>query len=307
MPDVDHHLVAGQQRREHAPPAEEEVASMRKRLTVAVVGFGAAVLGLAAGTAALTHTATSSDLTRLALTHAAASADSNGIGANAQDTTQSGRHGRVRVRLNDVQGQQAAQVDIVAQRNGSNLVTIRAWNLTPGFHAIHIHSAGVCTPTGAKPFSSAGGHFNPGGHAEGMQSGAFPVLLAGPTGTASTQFTDANFTIDQLRTATGTAVVIHSLPDNYANIPNRYTANGVPGPDADTQMTGDAGSRVACGVVFAPQTVPGASPSTSMSSPMPDMTGTWPTATPSTSTSNPMPGMTGTSPSATPSTFHEHW
>ncbi len=38
--------------------------------------------------------------------------------------------------------------------------------------------------------------------------------------------------------------------DNFANIPPRYTQkNGTPGPDQETMATGDAGKRVACGVI----------------------------------------------------------
>ena len=60
----------------------------------------------------------------------------------------------------------------------------------------------------------------------------------------------------------GAAVIVHADPDNYANIPDRYVAPGpsaspvasavpvmVPGPDAATLATGDAGPRIACGVI----------------------------------------------------------
>jgi superoxide dismutase, Cu-Zn family len=43
--------------------------------------------------------------------------------------------------------------------------------------------------------------------------------------------------------------MVHALPDNLANIPDRYTAGGVPGPDTATLNTGDAGGRVACGAI----------------------------------------------------------
>jgi Cu-Zn family superoxide dismutase len=165
-----------------------------------------------------------------------------------------GRRGYVRVFLDDAHGRRTAQVDIVALDRGGNLVTVNAWNLTRGFHGIHLHAIGICDPTGAKPFTSAGGHVNPTGQPEGMQAGAFPVLLAGATGVARTQFVDGNFRIGDLFGATGTAIVIHAAPDNYANIPARYTAGGAPGPDADTRQTGDAGTRVACGVLSPPKT-----------------------------------------------------
>ena len=45
--------------------------------------------------------------------------------------------------------------------------------------------------------------------------------------------------------------MIHSNPDNYANIPERYqsSAGGPPGPDAMTLARGDAGMHLASGVV----------------------------------------------------------
>ena len=47
------------------------------------------------------------------------------------------------------------------------------------------------------------------------------------------------------------SIVIHAGADNFGNIPaDRYNqVNGAPGPDQTTMMTGDAGKRVACGVI----------------------------------------------------------
>ena len=51
--------------------------------------------------------------------------------------------------------------------------------------------------------------------------------------------------------ADGSAIMVHALPDNLANIPTRYQSatEGVLGPDSATLATGDAGGRVAGGVV----------------------------------------------------------
>ena len=57
--------------------------------------------------------------------------------------------------------------------------------------------------------------------------------------------TDA-FDMDAVLDADGSAVIVHTGPDNFANIPSRYAPSG---PDAKTQATGDAGDRAACGVV----------------------------------------------------------
>ena len=132
--------------------------------------------------------------------------------------------------------------------------------LTPGFHGMHIHSVGKCeansvAPSGGAPgdFLSAGAHFNVPGHTgTGAQmSGQLPPLqvLADGSGTMVTT-TDA-FTEDQLTSGQKTAIIIHEKADNFAEIPSdRYTqANGAPGPDETTMATGDAGKRVACGVI----------------------------------------------------------
>lgn len=85
--------------------------------------------------------------------------------------------GRAHVILRNAQGDQIGSVNLTTD-HGTTLVSVRASGLTPGFHGFHVHSAGVCDPGGPVPFASAGGHFNPTGTAEGMQVGAFPVLLA---------------------------------------------------------------------------------------------------------------------------------
>ncbi len=62
--------------------------------------------------------------------------------------------------------------------------------------------------------------------------------------------TDA-FTAEDLLAGAKTAIIIHEKSDNFANIPpERYQQmNGIPRPDQTTMATGDAGARVACGVI----------------------------------------------------------
>jgi len=225
---------------------------MQKKLII--IGVPVAVLATAV---AVTVAAAASG-------HTAGAGRVGGDAVAAADVDVANHRTHVAVDLADVRGKRVAHVDIRALREGGNQVTVQAWGLTPGFHAIHIHAVGLCDPAGAKPFASAGGHFNPTGKPEGMQAGAFPVLLAGANGAASTTFTDGNFAIGDLFGPSGSAIVIHAAADNYANIPTRYAAAGVAGPDAETQMTGDAGTRIACGVV---------SRSTVKATPTPTMTG----------------------------------
>ncbi|HKT03208.1 MAG TPA: superoxide dismutase family protein [Rugosimonospora sp.] len=255
----------------------------KSRVLAGVVGLG--VLGALGGsTAALAnHAGASGHPATESLTAAQTAGGVSAVPGLAGGLTRPGMAepgggygqgvGHVRVVLRDVNGKSAGQVDIYAQGHGENRVSVRAWGLTPGFHGFHIHAIGVCDPTGAKPFASAGGHFNPTGSPEGMQAGAFPVLLAGANGQAQADFLDPNFRIADLSGAMGSAIVIHALPDNYANIPNRYAAGGVAGPDMETQMTGDGGSRVACGVVAKPRAGATAAPSPQPSPSAPTVTG----------------------------------
>jgi Cu-Zn family superoxide dismutase len=129
--------------------------------------------------------------------------------------------------------------------------------LTPGFHGMHIHAVGKCeansvAPTGGPPgdFLSAGGHFQVPGHTAHPASGDLSSLEVRSNGAAKLVTTTDAFTAAQLLAGPGTAIMIHANSDNFANIPDRYTqSDGTVGPDAETMATGDAGKRVACGVI----------------------------------------------------------
>ncbi|MBO0881229.1 MAG: superoxide dismutase family protein [Mycobacterium sp.] len=132
--------------------------------------------------------------------------------------------------------------------------------LTPGFHGMHIHSVGKCeansvAPSGGAPgdFLSAGGHYRTPGNAGDNQGGNLSSLQVRKDGAALLVTTTDAFTKDDLLSGQGTAIIIHAGSDNFANIPpDRYTqVNGTPGPDETTTSTGDAGKRVACGVIGA--------------------------------------------------------
>jgi len=130
--------------------------------------------------------------------------------------------------------------------------------LTPGFHGLHIHAAGKCeansvAPTGGNPgdFLSAGGHFQVPGHSGHPASGDLSSLQVRQDGSAMLVTTTDAFTEEDLLSGQKTAIIIHENADNFANIPpERYNqVNGTPGPDETTMTTGDAGKRVACGVI----------------------------------------------------------
>ena len=136
--------------------------------------------------------------------------------------------------------------------------TTASGQLTPGFHGMHIHSVGKCepasvAPTGGAPgdFNSAGAHFQVGGHSGHPASGDLSSLQVRADGSAMSVTTTDAFTAADLEAGTKTAIIIHEKADNFANIPpERYQqVNGTPGPDETTMATGDAGKRVACGVI----------------------------------------------------------
>ncbi len=250
------------------------------------IAFGAIALGTVGVTtpAVVMMTNASHQGSDRTLSAGASGAKSGGSGTQASERRD---RDHVHVILRNARGGGIGYVDLTSSE-GATQVSVRAWDLTPGFHGFHIHAAGVCDPGGTAPFASAGGHFNPTGTAEGMQAGAFPVLLAGKDGTASADFRDGNVTLSQLFGPSGTSIVVHAMPDNYANIPARYTSGGVAGPDTETQMTGDGGTRVACGVIAAPTA---SQPGSGMTAPA-----ATPTPTP-TMPAQQMPGMPTPSPS----------
>lgn len=116
--------------------------------------------------------------------------------------------------------------------------------LPPGIHGFHIHAAGLCEATSETPFTSAGAHLNPNESLHGDHAGDMATLMVLESGAGYiTTFTD-RFSVADLLDSDGSAVIIHANADNYANIPERY---GV--PDEETLSTGDAGGRIACGII----------------------------------------------------------
>ncbi len=148
--------------------------------------------------------------------------------------------------LRDAAGNRVGSVDLT-QTGEAVLVEASVEGLPPGFHGFHVHAVGQCKP----PFTSAGGHFNPTADPHGEHAGDMPVLLVMDDGTAQLSFLTDRFTVEQLFDADRSAIIVHANADNYANIPTRYHSHteDVFGPDSATLATGDAGSRLACGVV----------------------------------------------------------
>jgi superoxide dismutase, Cu-Zn family len=149
-------------------------------------------------------------------------------------------------------GVSGERVGLVKLRENDGRIVVSGWarGLTPGFHGFHIHSVGLCEADAATgPFTTAAGHYAGALPNHGAHAGDMPSLLVTSEGRAWAKFMTDRFTLAELRDTDGSAVMVHAGPDNFANIPTRYTVAGVPGPDATTLATGDAGLRVACGVI----------------------------------------------------------
>jgi len=139
--------------------------------------------------------------------------------------------------LHNEQGQKVGAVTLEQTPHGV-LMSMDLQGLPAGEHAFHIHEVGKCEP----PFKSAGGHFNPTHkqhgikNPKGMHAGDLPNISVPETGklkfdafaTAVTLGEGPNSLFD----ADGSSIVIHAGADDYKSDP-----------------AGDAGARIACGVV----------------------------------------------------------
>ncbi len=98
-----------------------------------------------------------------------------------------------------------------------------------GPHGFHIHENGDCTVGDPEdPFQAAGGHWNPDDQPHGNHAGDFPVLFSN-NGKAMTSFLTNRFKPSD---AVGKSIIIHQNPDDYRS-----------------QPAGDAGKRLACGLI----------------------------------------------------------
>jgi Cu-Zn family superoxide dismutase len=107
--------------------------------------------------------------------------------------------------------------------------------LTPGKHGFHIHECGDCSSPDGK---AAGGHFNPtsnphAGHDTAQRhAGDLGNLEADSSGKAHLELTDNMMTMSGDKSIIGRGVIVHEKED-----------------DLKSQPVGNAGARVACGVI----------------------------------------------------------
>ena len=112
-------------------------------------------------------------------------------------------------------------------------------NLPAGDHAIHVHGVAKCE---APAFTSAGPHFNPATKQHGLENpnghhaGDMPNITVGANGTLEKTITNTAVTLgagpNSLFANGGTALVVHAKAD-----------------DLKTDPAGNAGDRIACGVI----------------------------------------------------------
>ena len=147
--------------------------------------------------------------------------------------------------LQNVAGAMVGQASFT-QMGDHVLVEASVRGLPPGFHGFHVRAVGTCDP--ATAFMSAGGHLNPEGRDHDQHAGDQPVLYVLADGSGRLSFLTDRYHLADLFDADGSALIVHALADNFANIPTRYAPNG---PDEMTRATGYAGGRLACGVIQA--------------------------------------------------------
>lgn len=129
-------------------------------------------------------------------------------------------------------------VEFTEMQDGSVRVAVRLTGVAEGVHGFHVHENGDCGNGG----NAAGGHFNPTGAPHGApgapphHAGDFGNVTADPQGQVRSEFTTRSVAVTSgQRSVVGRAVILHANPD-----------------DLTTQPTGDAGGRIACGVVRLP-------------------------------------------------------
>jgi len=143
-------------------------------------------------------------------------------------------------RLQATEGNEVAGTLTFAPVDGGIRVTGEVTGLAAGSeHGFHVHENGDCSAPDA---SSAGGHFNPASTAHGRvgegehHGGDSDNITAGDEGVATVDTLLQGVTLGD---ATGTdilgrGVIVHADPDDYT-----------------TQPTGNAGARLACGIIEA--------------------------------------------------------
>lgn len=179
----------------------------------------------------------------LSLAAASLAACVNEHGAQTTTSPSSGSD-RMTTPLKSADGTQVATATFEFA-NGYATVTVEAGPnqvLSPGFHGLQVHSVGACEPGGG--FSSAGEVYQASNHTGYPASGDLTQLQVRPDGSAKLVTTTSAFTAADLRNSSGTSLVIHQNPGTFAG------------------DSGEAGKRIACGVIATANTTTASSSTT---------------------------------------------
>ena len=120
----------------------------------------------------------------------------------------------------------------------ATLIKGKITGLTPGEHGFHIHEFGDMS----KGCETMGGHYNPDGvdHGDLEQGhvGDLGNITADEDGTASFSIQANRVELIGNRSVIGRGIVVHADPDDLGQ-----------GGDEESKKTGNAGDRLACGVI----------------------------------------------------------
>lgn len=140
--------------------------------------------------------------------------------------------------INDAMGKMIGTATLRENSSGV-LIKVDFTGAPAGTHALHVHTTGKCD---APMFMTAGGHFAPGMTKHGLfaaggpHAGDLPNIYVPADGKLSMEILEANVTLAagprSLLDADGSAIVLHAMADDYM-----------------TDPAGNAGGRIACGVI----------------------------------------------------------